>query len=52
MEDNMEKLEKEVMVLPELPKMEFVFDNNKIVPAKIDSEMINFKEAEEQVREI
>ena len=48
----MEKLEKEVMVLPELPKMEFVFDNNKIVPAKIDSEMINFKEAEEQVREI
>jgi hypothetical protein len=52
MEDNMEKLEKEVMVLPELPKMEFVFDNNKIVPAKIDSEMINFKEAEEQVKEI
>ena len=48
----MEKLEKEVMVLPELPKMEFVFDNNKIVPAKIDSEMINFKEAEEQVKEI
>ena len=29
----MEKLEKEVMVLPELPKMEFVFDNNKIVPS-------------------
>lgn len=48
----MEKLEKEVMVLPELPKMEFVFDNNKISPAKIDSEMINFKEAEEQVKEI
>lgn len=48
----MEKLKKEVMVLPELPKMEFVFDNNKIVPAKIDSEMINFKEAEEQVKEI
>lgn len=52
MEDNMEKLEKEVMVLPELPRMEFVFDNNKISPAKIDSEMINFKEAEEQVKEI
>ena len=48
----MEKLEKEVMVLPELPRMEFVFDNNKISPAKIDSEMINFKEAEEQVKEI
>ena len=48
----MEKLEKEVMVLPELPKMEFIFDNNKISPAKIDSEMINFKEAEEQVKEI
>ena len=48
----MEKLEKEVMVLPELPKMEFIFDNKKISPAKIDSEMINFKEAEEQVREI
>lgn len=48
----MEKLEKEVMVLPELPKMEFVFDNNKIVPAKIDKDMIDFEKAERDVKEI
>jgi len=42
----------ETMALVELPKMEFVFDTQKIVPAKIDKSMINFEEAEEKVKKI
>ena len=35
-----------------LPKMEFVFDNAKITPAKIDKSMIDFEKAEKEVEEI
>ena len=38
--------------LIELPKMEFVFDNSKITPAKIDKSMIDFEKAEKEVEEI
>lgn len=38
--------------LIELPKMEFVFDNSKISPAKIDKNMIDFEKAEKDVEEI
>ena len=51
MENKNIKIETETSLVT-LPKMEFVFDSAKITPAKIDSEMINFKEAEEQVKEI
>ena len=35
-----------------LPKMEFVFDSAKIIPAKIDKDMIDFEKAEQKVEEI
>ena len=35
-----------------LPKMEFVFDSAKIIPAKIDKDMIDFEKAEKKVEEI
>ena len=35
-----------------LPKMEFVFDSAKIIPAKIDKDMIDFEKAEQKVGEI
>ncbi|BBM56037.1 hypothetical protein JMUB3936_p2053 (plasmid) [Leptotrichia wadei] len=35
-----------------LPKMEFVFDSEKITPAKIDKDMIDFEKAEQKVEEI
>ncbi|MBF4806544.1 MAG: hypothetical protein HXM47_08130 [Pseudoleptotrichia goodfellowii] len=42
----------ETMALVELPKMEFVFDTQKIVPAKIDKSMIDFEKTEEDVKKI
>lgn len=57
MEDKMEnkkenvEIEVETSVI-ELPKMEFVFDNSKIVPAKIDKNMIDFEKAEKDVEQI
>lgn len=35
-----------------LPKMEFIFDSAKIIPAKIDKDMIDFEKAEQKVEEI
>lgn len=35
-----------------LPKMEFIFDTQKIVPAKIDKSMIDFEKTEEDVKKI
>ena len=35
-----------------LPKMEFVFDSAKIIPAKIDKDMIDFEKTEQKVEEI
>ena len=43
---------KDVTALVKLPKMEFVFDNAKITPAKIDKSMIDFEKAEKEVEEI
>ena len=42
----------ETMALVELPKMEFIFDTQKIVPAKIDKSMIDFEKTEEDVKKI
>ena len=43
---------KDTTALVKLPKMEFVFDNSKIVPAKIDKNMIDFEKAEKDVEQI
>ena len=53
MENKKENVEIEVETsVIELPKMEFVFDNSKIVPAKIDKNMIDFEKAEKDVEQI
>lgn len=43
---------KDVTTLVKMPKMEFVFDSAKIIPAKIDKDMIDFEKAEQKVEEI
>ena len=35
-----------------LPKMEFVFDSEKISPARIDKTMIDFEKVEEDVKKM
>ena len=47
-----EENKNEVMALPELPKMEFTFDNSKITPAKIDKSMFDFEKTEKEVQKI
>lgn len=47
-----EENKNEVMALPELPKMEFTFDNRKITPAKIDKSMFDFEKTEKEVQKI
>ena len=47
-----EENKNKVTALPELPKMEFVFDNRKITPAKIDKSMFDFEKTEKEVQKI